>query len=136
PLFGPTRWAIRTYPVVTSVLAPAVAFALARGLGLRVMSSLAVGALMAVLPWAQFYGRISFGGEMTFHQLLVLAAVARLVWGHGGWPEALMGALGLCLLLYDYSAGIAMMAMPVIGAVLARGRRRVWCLAILILALA
>jgi hypothetical protein len=62
PLFGPTRWAIRTYSMATSVLATPAAFAVSRNFGLRIGSALAAGALVAVLPPQLFYGRISFGG--------------------------------------------------------------------------
>ena len=135
PLLGPNRWAIRTYSLIASVLAAAAAFAAGRALKLRVAPSLAIGAFIAVLPWSLLYGRISLGGEMTFHQLLLLAAAARVIWAdNAGLGELGIGGLGLCLLLYDYTAGWAMLAMPGIAAVLARGRRRALSIAVLILA--
>jgi len=134
PIVGPNRWAIRTYAMLSSVLSVALAFAVGRGLGLRIAPSLGIGALVAVLPWSIFYGRISLGGEMTFHQLLLIAAVVRLVWGGGGGAEVGIGGLGLALLLYDYTAGLSMLAIAPLAAVLARGRRRIMCVAILILA--
>ncbi len=135
PVFSATRWAIRMYSLLCSVLSVAAAFAVGRALKLRQVPSLAIGAFAAVLPWALLYGRISLGGELTFHQLLLLAALAELVWAdRAGWAELGIGTLGLSLLLYDYTAGWAMLAMPVLAALLARGRRRVFCLAVAILA--
>lgn len=135
PLFGPNRWAIRTYSLAGSVLAAPVAFAIGRALGLRVIASLATAGFLAVLPWSMFYGRVYFGGEMVFHQLLLLAALAALVCREGGWPEVGMGSLGLCLLMYDYPSGWSMLAMPFAAAVLARGwHRRLLCLVIVVLA--
>jgi len=135
PWLGPSRWTVRTYSMLTNVLSLAVAFAVGRGLGLRVVPSLGISALLAVLPWSLFYGRISLGGELTFHQLLLLAALARLVFADGGWPEVAIGGLGMGLLLYDYQCGRAMLATPFVAAVLARGRRRWLCLAVLAVAL-
>jgi len=149
PWVGENRWAMRSYSMATSVLATPAAFAVARAMGLRTAAALLAGGLLAVLPWALFYGRISLGGELIFHQLLLLAALARLVWpaaargpaGEGrapaepGWREAGLGAFGLSLLLWDYYAGRSMMGMPVLAALLATGRRRWWCLAIPPLAL-
>jgi len=136
PLVGPNRWAIRSYSLVTSVLSTAVVFALARALQMQLASSLGAAALIAVLPWSVYFGRVSLGGEIVFHQLLVLAALARLVWGRGGWPEVAIGGLGSCLLLYDYPGGWATLGMPVVAALLAQGRRqRLMCLAVPILAL-
>src|SRR5207247_805876 len=79
PVLGPGRWAIRSYSLVTGVLATAVAFAVARAMGFSLIPSFAVGAFVAVLPWSLFYGRVSFGGELIFHELLLLAALARLI---------------------------------------------------------
>ena len=136
PVLGPGRWAIRSYSLVTSVLATAAAFAAARALTFAVVPSFAVGAFVAVLPWSLFYGRVSIGGEMVFHQLLLLAALARLIWAaRAGWPEVGIGSLGLSLLLYDYFCGFAMLGMPLLTALFARGRRRL-CLAILVIAVA
>jgi hypothetical protein len=136
PVFGPGWWAIRAYSLVTSVLATAAAFAVARAMMLAVTPSLAVSAFVAVLPWSLFYGRVSVGGEMVFHELLLLAALARLVWAeYAGWVEVAIGSLGLTLLLYDYFCGAAMLAMPLVAALLSRGRRG-RCLAVLVVALA
>lgn len=134
-VFGATRWAIRTYSLLCSVLSVVAAFAVGRALKLRQASSLAIGAFVAVLPWSLLYGRISLGGELTFHQLLLLAALAELVWAdRAGWAELGIGTLGLSLLLYDYTAGWAMLAMPVLAALLARGRRRAFCIAVVTVA--
>jgi hypothetical protein len=133
-LIGPGRWAIRSYSLFTSILATLAAFAVARAMRARVSTGLAAAGLVAVLPWSLFYGRISIGGELVFHQLLLLAALARLVWQRGEWSDVGIGVLGLSLLLYDYFAGRVMLAMPVWAAVLARGRNRLLCLAVLVLA--
>lgn len=140
PVFGPNRWAIRTYSLVTSILAVPAAFAVARALALDVLSSFAVGIFVAVLPWSLFYGRVSIGGELIFHELLLLAALARLVWRTEGGRAADIadvgiGGLGLGLLLYDYFCGRVMLGMPLVAALLARGRRRWLCLAVLAVAL-
>jgi hypothetical protein len=135
PVFGPGRWAIRSYSLVTSVLAVPAAFAVARALALDVASSLSVSIFMAVLPWSIFYGRVSIGGELIFHELLLIGALARLVWGmEESWPDLGIGGLGLCLLLYDYFCGRVMLGMPLAAALLARGRRRWLCIAVLALA--
>ncbi len=137
PLLGPGRWAIRTYSLVTGVLASPVAYAAARGIGLTVGSSLAAGAFLAVLPWSIFWGRVSMGGELPFHQLLLIAALARLIWRRGRFAEVGVGGLGLAGLLYDYLAGRVMLGLPILAAGLASGwRRRLLCLAVLLLALA
>lgn len=136
PVLGPNRWAIRTYSLVTSVLSVAAVFAVARGLGVGVLPSLAAAAFVAVLPWSIFYGRISVGGELTFHELLLLAALVQVVWRRAGWAAVAIGGFGLALLLYDYFSGRAMAAMPLLAAVLARGwRARAACLAMLAVAL-
>lgn len=137
PLVGFNRWAMRSYALALSVLAPAAGYAVGRAMALDAISSLVVGGLLAVLPWSILYGRVSLGGELVFHQLLLLAALARLIWRDtAGWREALLGAGALCLLLYDYYAGRAMLAMPLVAAMLAAGgvRRRGWCLMVLALA--
>ncbi len=86
PIVGPNRWAIRTYSLASSVLSTATIFAVGRAMGMSVAPSLATGAFIAVLPWSLFFGRISVGA-LTFNQLLLLAALARLLWAGGGWPE-------------------------------------------------
>jgi len=136
PFVGAGRWAIRSYSMATSVLAVAAAFALARAVGLRRLPSLAAAAFVAVLPWSVFYGRIHWGGELVLHQLLLLAALARLIWGGGSWAEVAIGSFALCLLVYDYWAGHAMLGMPLVAAVLAVGYRRWLCVCILAVAVA
>lgn len=135
PFFGDSPWTIRTYSLVTSVLSCAAGFAAARAMGLRVAAGLAVAGLLAVLPWSIFWGRVIMGGELPFHQLLLLAALARILWAGGGFVEMLIGGFGLCLLLYDYFGARSMLAMPFVGAVLARGWRRFACLAMFPLAI-
>lgn len=135
PYVGDNPWAMRTYALVTGVLATPAAFGVARAIGLTVGPSLAAAGLVAVLPWSIFYGRITLGGELIFHELLLLAALARLVWMEGGWADSLLGGFGLSLLLWDYYAGRAMLGMPLVAAVLARGWRRAWCLVVIPIAL-
>lgn len=135
PLVGFNRWAIRTYSLVGAVLSVPATFAVARAMRMRPISALAAAAFVAVLPWSIFYGRISQGGELLFNQLLLLAALARLIWKNGTWREIPAGALGLCLLFYDYFSGRSMLAMPLVGAVLAKGRGRLWSLAIGVVAM-
>lgn len=132
---GLSRWPMRGQALLTGVLAVPAAFAVGRALGLRVAPSLAAAAFVAVLPWSMLYSRLSLGAELVFHQLLLLAALARLVRQRGRWAETLMGGAALCLLLYDYFAGRAMLGMPLVAAVLARGYRRLLCLLVIVLAL-
>lgn len=131
---GPNRWASRTYSLVLGALSSLVAFAAARALGLSVVAGLFASLLVAGLPWSIFFSRIDCGGELTFHQLLLISGLAGLVWGQGGWRPAAVAALGLTLLLYDYWAGRSMLALPLVAAVLASGRQRLWCLGVLTLA--
>jgi hypothetical protein len=138
PLLGPGRWAIRGYSLVGGVLCIPAAFAAARALQLAVAPGLAVAGLIAVLPWAMFYSRVMQGAELTFQQLLLLAALGRLIFASSadqtvnnsprpaGWRE---------WALYGYWCTRAMLAMPLVAAVLASGRRRLWCLAVLIVGL-
>src|SRR5262249_51840040 len=84
PLLGAGRWAIRSYSLVGGVLCIPAAFAAARALQLGVAPSLAAAGLIAVLPWAIFYSRVMQGAELTFQQLLLIAAPARLVSARGG----------------------------------------------------
>jgi len=130
----PGRWAIRLYSLVTNVATVPVGFAAARALGLRVAPGLGVAGLLATLPWALFFGRM-YLGEVVFHQLLTVAGLARLVFAGGGVVDALIAAMGQSLLMYDYFAGRAFAPMALVAAVLARGRRRVLCLAVLVVAL-
>ena len=131
-IFENDQWAVRSYSIFTGILAIAVAFAVARALGLGVVGSMATATLYAFLPWTLFFGRIDLGGELLLHQLLLLAALARTIWGRAGWAEFLIGSFGLSLLLYDYSAGTVMLGMPVLAAMLAKGWARLLCLAILL----
>lgn len=134
-IIGPNRWAIRSYSMLGSVLAVPAGFAAARSLGLRVAPSLAAAGFLAVLPWSILYGRVHQSGEMVFHELLVVAALARFIRGSGGLPEIGMAALGLCLLFYGYFSGRALLGLTLVAAVLARGRYRAFCLAVPIVAL-
>jgi hypothetical protein len=80
PLLGvSSRWAVRGYSFVAGVLCAPAAFAAARALQLSATASLAGAGLVAVLPWSLFYSRVMTGNELTFFQLLLLAALGRLV---------------------------------------------------------
>lgn len=136
PLVGPTRWAMRSYSLLCSLLSVPAAFAVGRAFGFRVAPSLALAGFLATLNWAIFYGRVGLGASMVFHQLLLLAALARLARGRGGWPEAAIGGFALTLLLYDYHPGRVLIGLPLLGALLATGRRRLMCLAMPLLAFA
>lgn len=123
-------WAIRFYSLVTSVLCVPLAYATARALGLRATAGMAAAVLVAVLPWSLFWGRISVGGELTFHQLLMLAPLCRMMFGTASAVDAVIGGVGLGLLLNDYPVGRCLLPLPLGAALLARGRR-LHCLAVL-----
>lgn len=129
-LIGPSRWALRSYSMLGSVLSVAAGFAAARSLGLRPAPSLAAAGLLAVLPWAILYGRVHQSGDMVFHEMLVVAVLARFIAGRGDIAEVGIGALGLCLLFYGYFSGRALLGLTIVAAVLSRGRHRALCLAI------
>ncbi len=131
PLLGAGQWTIRLYSLVGGTLCVPAAFAAARGLGLSVTASLGGASLVGVLPWALFYSRVMQGAELTFQQLLLLAALTRLIWRGGGAGEALLGAFAVGWMSYGYWCTRAMLAMPLLAALLARGRARLWCLATL-----
>lgn len=133
PLLGIGAWSIRLYSLIGGALCVPAAFAAARAMRLSPLAALAAAGLLAVLPWALFYSRVMQGAELTFQQLLLLAALAALIWRRGGWPEALIGAFALAWLLYGYWCTRAMLPMPLLAALLAKGRRRLWCLAVLAL---
>ncbi|MDX2171464.1 MAG: hypothetical protein SF182_30650 [Deltaproteobacteria bacterium] len=189
PWLGPGRWAIRLYSLAGGVLSIPAAFAAARALGVGSSGAFGSAALVAVLPWALFYSRVMQGAELTFQQLLLIAALARLIdppfekGGAGGiseqpaadQPRAAQdtqqadarggvgksplapllrrgetapllrkGELGelaiasfaLAWLAYGYWCTRAMFALPLLAALLARGRRRLWCVLPLLIALA
>ena len=129
-LAGPV-WAIRSYSLVTSVLCVPVAYVAARSFGLRVTAGIAAAVLVATLPWSLFWGRTCVGGELTFHQLLMLTALCRIIGGTAGAIDAGIGGLGLGLLLYDYPVGRCLLALPLVVALLAPRRQRLRSLALL-----
>jgi len=131
PLFGIGFWTIRLYSLIGGVLCIPAAFATGRAMRLSVVASLGGAALVAVLPWALFYSRVMQGAELTFQQLLLLAALATLIWRRGGWPEAAIGGFALAWMLYGYWCTRAMLPMPLLAAVLATGRQRLWCVVVL-----
>jgi hypothetical protein len=172
PLFGPWRWAIRSYNLIGGVLCTPAAYAAARALLLSASASFAVAAFVTVLPWSLFYSRVMTGNELMFFELLLLGALGTLVFegpfpprgGRSGWGESaaagltphpvlsprggngpskmgaawawLLGSFALAWLLYGYWPTRVMLPMVVLAALLASGRRRLWCLAVLPVALA
>lgn len=133
PLLGIGHWTIRLYSLVGGALCVPAGFAAARAMRLSTVASFGAAALLAVLPWALFYSRVMQGGELTFQQLLLLAALAALIWRDGDWRETAIGAFALAWMLYGYWCTRAMLPMPVLAALLATGRRRFWCVAVLAL---
>jgi len=147
---GPGRWAIRLYSLVGGVLCIPAAFAAARALGTSVGAALGSAALIAALPWALFYSRVMQGAELTFQQLLLIAALAHLLpmaradgdgarAARGGASApllALIASFALAWLAYGHWCTRAMFALPLIAALLARGRNRLWCLLPLVAGLA
>jgi hypothetical protein len=129
PIVGPV-WAIRFYSLVTSVLCVPLAYSTARALDLRVSAGMAAAVLVAVLPWSLFWGRTCVGGELTFHQLLMVAPLCRVIFGTAGVVDAVIGGFGLGLLLNDYPVGRCLLPLPLGAALLARGRR-LHCLTVL-----
>lgn len=124
PLLGPNRESMHAYSVAAGTLSTLAAYALAQALHLSRAASLVYASMVATLPWSLYYGRISFGGGLMFHQLLLLAALARIVFGQGGWREVLIASFAQTLLLYDYFAGRLFFPFLIVAFVLTPGRRR------------
>jgi hypothetical protein len=135
-ILGPSRWAMRGLSFLGATLAVPAAFGAARSLGLRVAPSLAAAGFVAVLPWALFFGRVHQNGEVFFMALLVIAALACFLRGRGGWPEVVIGASSLTLLMQSYYSGRALVGVTATAIVLAPGRYRLYALVVLLLALA
>lgn len=134
--FGPTRWALRAYSVATGTAAIPVAFALARRIGFDPWLAGAAAALLGFLPWSLFYGRVNFGGELVFHQFLLLAGIATLVFRSGSLCFGLfLAVLGQSLLLYDYFVGRLFAPFALLAAMIAKGRARLLCLLVPVLSL-
>ncbi|GBD27442.1 hypothetical protein HRbin30_02789 [bacterium HR30] len=134
PVLGPNRESMRFYSVATGSLSIPVAYALARAVHVSSAASLVYASMVATLPWSLYYGRVSWGAGLTFHELLLLAALARIVFGHGGWREVFIAALGQSLLLYDYFAGRLFVPFLGVAFILARGRRKLLIVATLVIA--
>jgi hypothetical protein len=131
-----TWWAMRTYPIVFGILAVPISYSVGRALRFGITPSFVVAALVAILPWSLFWGRISWGGEIIFYQALLLAALGRIIWCDGGRNEVVIGALGLSGLLWDYTGAWSMLAMPFIAALVGHTlRQRVLCLGVFALAI-
>ncbi len=133
-VLGPNRESIRFYAGVTGAFSVVLAYGLARALQFSREGALSYAALVTTLPWSLYYGRISQGGELTFHQLLLLVGLARIVFTQGGWRDAFMASFGQALLLYDYFVGRLFLPFSILALVLTRGRRRLLTLCVPLLA--
>jgi len=136
PWLGPNRPSMRFYSILTGTLSVAAAYGAARALQMRALAALSFAALVATLPWSLFYGRIAFGAQLTLHELLLLAGVARIVFRAGGAGAVLMAWFGQTLLLYDYFAGRLFLPFSLVAVVLGRGWRRLLGLVVPLLAFA
>jgi hypothetical protein len=119
-----TFWSMRPYPLLMGTLTVPLAFAVGRAMLLGIIPSLVAAAITATMPWGLFWSRISSGGEVLFCHALLLAGLAHIVWRNGGLSATLIGILGLAGLLWDYTAGWSMLAMPVVASILAPNRRQ------------
>ncbi len=130
-------WGMRLYPLVLSVLSVPVVFAACRGLRFREGASLVGAFLAATLPWALFWGRMPWGGEIFFYEALLLAGLCRIIWRDGSWGNVVVAVLGLVGLLYEYTAAWAMFGLVPLALLLARTwRQRILCSSVLLLGIA
>jgi hypothetical protein len=126
-------WGSRLYPLVCSIIGVPLAFVIGRSLQFSARTSYLLTLLVTVLPWSLFWSRLPWGGEIIFYQLLLVAAVSRIIWRDGGWRDVLVGIVGLSGLLWEYTGAWSMASIPVIGFILAFGiRGRLRCLSILL----
>jgi hypothetical protein len=126
-------WGSRAYPLILGILSIPLAFVVGRSYAFSVRSSFVLAALVAVLPWSLFWGRLPWGGEILFYQTLLIAALARILWRDGGLWDALVGVVGLTGLLWEYPGAWCMVCMPLVAIVLAKGvRPRMYAVTILI----
>jgi hypothetical protein len=130
---GSVFWTMRVVPVLLGTLAIPVAFSIGRSLSFGIVSSLVGAACVASMPWAIFWSRQHWASGIVFFEAILVSALARLVWRHGGWMEVSVATLGLCGVLYDYTGGWAMAVMPIVAAMLASSiQQRIKCGAVLI----
>jgi len=127
---------VRAAPALLGAASTLAAYTAMRALRSSREAAICAAILLACLPWSLYYGRVQLGGEIPFHELLLVTMLARLIWNpHAGWREGCCATALLTLLLYDYSAGIAALAFPVLAALVAHTLRvRGWCLGIVICA--
>ena len=130
---GSVFWTMRVVPVLLGTLAIPVAFSIGRSLSFGIVSSLVGAACVASMPWAIFWSRQHWASGIVFFEAILVSALARLVWRHGGWIEVAVATLGLCGVLYDYTGGWAMAGMPIVAALLASSmQQRIKCGAVLL----
>ena len=122
-LVDSTFWGMRAYPLTLGILAVPVAFAICRGLRFSLVASFVGASLVGTLPWALFWGRMPWGGEIIFYEALLLAGVSRIVWRDGGLMDVVVAMLGLIGLLYEYTAAWAMIGIPPLAFLLAHSWR-------------
>lgn len=128
----PTWWTIRLMPIVCGVLSVIGAYGVVRALGRGALAGLFAAACLGALPWAIAYGLTSMGGELIWHELIVLWVLALCVSDAALSPFVLVsGMLALTLLVYDYFAGkaVAWMLLPLLPALTRR-----WWVVVLLLA--
>ena len=135
-LLDSTFWSMRTYPLTLGTLTVPLIFAACRGMKLKVTPSLVSASITASMPWGLFWSRISSGGEVLFCQALLLVGLTRIIWAGGGWGAVAVATLGLSGLLWDYTAGWVMLALPVVGVLLApTWRQRGFAISVAIISL-
>ena len=102
----PAWWAMHLHAMACSVLSVIGCYAIARALGQRGVVALFVAACVATLPWSVLYGRSTVGGEIVWHETIVLWVVATSMLEDrcGGFLTISLG-LAIALLWYDYFAG-------------------------------
>ncbi|MFO0417277.1 MAG: hypothetical protein ACK5Y6_08320 [Pseudomonadota bacterium] len=114
-------WTMRIVPVIMGTLAIPASFAAARAMKFSILPSLVAAGCVASMPWAIFWSRQQWAGGIVLFQALLLAGLARIIWQGGGWISVLVATMGLFGILYDYPGGWAMIGMPILAALLARG---------------
>jgi hypothetical protein len=103
---------------------------------LDLTASLATAAMIAVLPWSLFYGRLSVSGELPFAESILLTMLARLIWRRvAGWREMLAGAGAVAFALYNYWSAAVLLGVPLaLIPLMPTWRRRAYCVSLTLLA--
>ena len=117
-------WAIRLWSLVGGVLSVGGAFAVLRAMNVRSHGALFGAGCVAVFPWSLLYGRVSLGGgQLIWHEMIVLWAIARLTWRDDPWGMP-WAALTLGAVLYEYFAGRMLLWLALGSVVLLRTHRQ------------